>query len=240
MPPVPYLNDTQSAIGRPERHRTGGRVVWPAPDGGRGVAPRSREIPACHQATHTEFRQRRQSGVGPRPTKDTPNPLLEPADGRSHVSGVAELVEPPGCPAGFLNCPNPVTAPESNWMPGPGGALQPAWEQAFVRAAIPGRTVVERRRRAMNRPISVVSVASATTRKVSETTKATASMTRLGAPIRDVRRVARSRRATDRTLGLADDRWRRSSARVLVLLTISSEGVRRGSSRNDGDSAAPA
>lgn len=48
------------------------------------------------------------------------------ADGRDHLSGVAENVEQLDCPAGplpgFLSCPNPVLEPASSWMPEPGGA----------------------------------------------------------------------------------------------------------------------
>jgi hypothetical protein len=43
-----------------------------------------------------------------------------------HLVGVAVTVEQLDCPAGpfpgFLNCPNPIIAPDSAWIPEPGGA----------------------------------------------------------------------------------------------------------------------
>jgi hypothetical protein len=42
------------------------------------------------------------------------------------LTGVAETVEQIECPLGplpsFLNCPNPITAPDEAWVPEPGGA----------------------------------------------------------------------------------------------------------------------
>jgi len=46
--------------------------------------------------------------------------------------GVAETVEQLQCPAaplpGFLSCPNPITTPDSEWVPEPGGAPNVGFE----------------------------------------------------------------------------------------------------------------
>jgi len=55
-----------------------------------------------------------------------------------HLVGVAESVDQLACPAGplpgFLSCPNPITAPETDWVPEPGGAPNVPFEAWRLRA----------------------------------------------------------------------------------------------------------
>jgi len=57
---------------------------------------------------------------------------------RDRLVGVTESVDQLQCPSaalpGFLSCPNPITAPESAWVPEPGGAPNVRLEAWRLRA----------------------------------------------------------------------------------------------------------